>query len=427
MARFASPLGSGSGGTVTLTGEVGGTSAASTITVNERLDRYVDYVNGNDANDGATPYRAFKTIQAAYNAVKTVALAGYVTDSNSRMGIGRLFLAPGDHNVGTGLSFDARYSVDVIGTRSGRHNHDLPPAAGGKQSSASVITTTSAAATELCLISRAATIGLGFGFYDLGWRFDQTVATSLTKCLYAKIIDDLHVERCSFDTADNSTNTSVVGIYQEDIGTGGDAAWAQIINNYYSRVALYKGATTDGTGAANFNSLSIERNVGFFGGSVPTITIAGAFHGLNVSNNHLEGTATQVYLGPNCPSSTTAYFQNNNGEDDSTGTPPNPFYDIQASVFQLIIVGGSVTTPNAAGAGTFANFVAGASNNLIIGPYDLTGNTSQKRKIVTAATNGVRILDTNAGYMARYIAAATMSDSNYSKTPDNGAWGVTYG
>lgn len=385
------------------------------------LDRYCDYVNGSDNYDGKAPNRAYKTIQAAYNALKTEAIAGYTADSNGRLGVGRVFLAPGNHDVGAaGLVLDARYGVEVIGTRSGHRNHDQP-------NSSSRIVCTSATPTEMVLISRASTIGMGFAFKDVAFTLDQAVATSITKIIYAKTLDHIMVDNCSFDTADNTTNTSATAIYLEDIGSGGDFAWSRITRCNSADMQFLKMASTDGTGAANFNRFNVSDNVVFYGGAIPMISVAAAVHGGLFSNNNLEGTATALQIGANSPAATTCLFLNNSGEDTTTGTP-NPFYDFTASVFQMVIIGGSVTTSGPpASAKEFAKFAAGASNNLVIGPFDKTGNTSQARKITDNSTLGVRILDTNAGFMARYkTSAGTISDADYSKTPDNGAWAVTY-
>jgi hypothetical protein len=378
-------------------------------TPSTNLVRHVDYVNGLDTNDGLTWQGA---IQAAYDDLQTVAEATY-TVADGRLGVGTIKLAPGDHDVGTGVSLPYNRPCEIEGTRSGTFEH-------AAQNSASRVISSSAAATEFIKVTATTgEIGRGFAIRDVAFRMDHTVNTALTKIIYAQGMDYLRVERCAFTNADGNTNVSVTAIYHEGQG---DAAWFRILDNSCSRLQLYWAAASPTT--TNYNRGVIRENIVFYGGSLPMIHLEGDVLGSFIGYNNLEGTATAITITSN--NADANVFVQNVGE---SATTTNPFYDFVGSVQQSIIIGGVVTAVS--GIGTFVQFGTTAYNNIVIGPYDTTGQSGYKFKVVdNSTTNGNKVFNVNNGIPIEYKsgAGATIADTDFSTgsaTP-NGTMGVTH-
>lgn len=395
---------------LTAAGAVLQPAAAQAATLTDNLIRYVSPA-GSDTADGLTPTTPYATIAHAYTALITAATANY-TAVNGELGVGRINLLPGDHDIAGGLLMDYKYPVELIGQRSGRHSQYM-------MNSAARIKSSSATATYFFRM-HGTNVGYGWVFRDISFVVDQTVNTSLVSIINPDSIDDFVVENCSFDTVDNVTNLSVWCIKHENTiaPPTGDAAWFRIRYNRYSRMPLYYSVS-----GGNYNRFRIHDNVGFYGGSLPHVRLAGSCNGGLVDGNNFEGTATAVEIGPT-GTLTQCTFLNNSGEDSST-PPTNPFYDFTGSISQVIILGGVCSVAGGTGAaGIFARFGTSAYNNLVIGPYDTNGVAGYKRKIVdNSASNGNRLINLNSGPVLKtkkVAGAATISDADFAPAPIDG-------
>ena len=269
------------------------------------LEAWVDYANGSDVNAGLSADAAFKTIQAAYNALKTEANATY-TAIGSYLGVGRIHLLPGNQDVGTGVTIDGQRPVEIYGTKSGLGGH-------GQGTSASIVMSSSGAITEFFKISHSAAVGRGCRFYDVAFSVDPAVNTSLTKCIYAISQDYLDVRECAADTSDHSTTLSTVTfVWQEQDAAAGDNAWMMLDHNDVARMQMYKASTTGG--GTNFNRSVIAYNLGTFDGSVPMIHLQANFRAGTIIGNDLEGTATQIEIDANFADANVLI--NNSGESN---------------------------------------------------------------------------------------------------------------
>lgn len=380
--------------------------------VARNLIRFVDYVNGNDSSDGLTPSSAFKTIAAAYTDLKTDAAASY-TVSGGRLGVGRIQLLPGDHDVGTGFVMDYNRPVELVGTRSGQRSHN-------PENSASRIVSSSAAATSFVRCDGGANnIARGMVVQDIAFRMDHTVNTALTSCIYAKRVGYLTVERCSFTNADGTTNTSVIAVLHDDAtDSTGEAGWFRIRDNRVSRMSLYK-STCGASIGGNFNRARISDNVVFYGGSNPMIHIDANTNALLCDGNNLEGTATGIQIGPN-GAYTENIFMNNSGED-SANPPTNPFYNLSATVSQQLILGGICSSPqNVVGTpGTWVNFGANAYRNIVMGVLDFTAvTTTHKRYVSETSFADKNYLITTAAATPSYTVTNGSTDRALNVTGD---------
>jgi hypothetical protein len=375
--------------------------------LSKHLIRYVDYQNGNDgaaATRGLGPGYAYKTIQAAYNELVTTA-GSFLSDGGKGLGVGRIILLPQSHDIGSGVALTNTKPVEIVGFRAGSVTH-FPSL------SASVIVSSGNPASFISVTSGSK--GYGFVFRDLAFRVNHTTNTSTTKVIYASEVGDLVVDHCSFDTDDNTTNITCSAVYHEDLpSSAGEAGWVRVIDNNVSRMQLYKAATTTGAQGGNFNRGRIRDNVIFYGGTLPMIEFSANVGSYLVDGNNLEGTAVGVQIGGN-----GAYLQNtfinNAGEDDSSGTPPNAFYNLSGAVSQQLIIGGYCLTPSASGAGTFVNFGANAYRNHVIGVFDRTAVTTGYKRYVSETSNS----DKN------YLVPLNMVTPTYTLT--NGATARTF-
>jgi hypothetical protein len=386
------------------------------------LTRYVDPVNGSDANTGLSPATAYASIPFAYTTLVTDATAAYADVGGSNgLGVGRIILSPGTHTLTARIDMDFKYPVEIIGTRSGRHSHLM-------SNSASTLRMNSTTATAFFRVS-GTNVGYGWRFENFHVLVDQTAVTgnvSLTCIWDFQNVDDFQVENCSWDTLDNTTNMNIPAINHDASLTPptGDAAWFRIRNNRYSRLALYDGGGSGSSG--NFNRWTISQNVGFYGGTIPHVKFSDGAHGGTCENNNLEGTATAVELAAG--SFTHCTFENNSGEDSSGGTPANPFYKVSGSCSQVHFIGGTCSVPSG-GLGVWIEFShASAYNNLVIGPYDYTGVAGEKRKIIDSSTaNGNRVINTTSGALQRVKISSgtpTWADGDFAPAPMDGTTAI---
>lgn len=384
------------------------------------LVRYVDYANGDDSYTGKSTSRAYKTIQAAYDALKTYANANYTAVGND-LSIGRLVLLPGDHDVGAGFLMDGVRPAEIVGFKPGLHY--VP------YNSQSRIVSSSASATYMMKVSPSVgTVGHGGRFYDLAFQMSSSTNTALTQIIYSDGIDYLHVERCGFRDAQSAT-TAVCAIYHV---SNGDSSWARIHNNNANHMQFYNApASTVAGNGTNQNRNYIHENVVFYNhATIPIVKLGGDWFQGSVSFNNLEGTACAVEIGPTQGGlgDFNTFFQNS-GESDNT----NPFYRFLTHTNGVsgpnhnIIIGGVCSSP--AAIGTFADFSAGSSLNTVIGNYDYVGTSGYKRKIVDNSSFGNQIINPNYGVTTRYesSAAPAISDADFTQgNPWNGTMGVTH-
>jgi hypothetical protein len=386
-----------------------GSAPSGSSAPSAHLVRYVDYVNGLDANDGLSPSGAKKTIQNAYNDLVSVAGATY-TLVGGHQGVGRIYLSPDDHDVGTGLVLNLNRPVEIYGTRSGAGVYNL-------QDSASRIMSSSALATELVKIDKGAdVVGRGFDFVDVAFQISSTTNTALTKVIYAQGVCHLHVERCIAYNA-QATATTVCFIYHESYG---DASWARIINNVSAHMQFYKAPVApNGT---NYNRNLIQKNRIYYGGTSPIIHLEGDWFCGDVSFNNLEGptNAPAIQLdGGNCDWNT---FIQNSGEGGGT---THPFYAFNQGNNNVVLGG----ICKATGIGVFAEFDTPAFSNVVVGSYDYVGQSAYMRKIVDNSTYGNMVVTGTWGPTLRYETGAspsfTAADFNSKTPPDGTIVGIT--
>lgn len=378
------------------------------------LHRYVDPINGNDANTGLSPSAAMETIQAAYDDLYTVANANY-TDLSGYLGLGKIILLPGDHDVGDGIAMSLYNGVEFVGTRSGAQHYV-------SQDSSSRIISSSSTATEFFKMYQtgAGTVGRGFRFTDIGFRISSTTNTSLTSVLYVSGMNNFQVERCSFANA-QSTATTVWAILHESMG---DISWARIFNNNCGHMPFYK-ATPAAGGGANMNRNAIMHNVCFYGGSEPIIHLNGEWAFGTVAYNTLEGpTGNAAVLVDNSNADWNTFIENC-GEG---GGATYPFYQFDGGNNNIII--GGMCKAEGGTTGIFAQFATGAFSNTIIANVDYTGQAGYMRKVVDSSTYGNRIVDARWGPKLKYKTGTspsfTTSDFNGTLPPNGTLAGITY-
>lgn len=373
----------------------------------EWLDRFVDGTNGSDSNSGRSPDTAMATIQAAYDDLVTTAEAGY-TANGTRLEVGRIFLSPGLHDVGTGVEMSNQRPVSIYGTRGGGAHH-LPSDA------PATIYTTSDTATELILLDDVAVVGRGFHFEDIVFRISSEENDALTKVIYADGINHLNVERCTCFNVDEDA-TAVTFIYHE---SNGDASWARIFNNTTAHVQFYKCPDS----ASNINRNLIHYNNVFYGGTEPIIHILGEFLQGSISYNNLEGPVQAPAIKIENTGADWNVIWDNCGEG---GGATHAFIELTGG--NTNIIGGGVC--KSAGAnGIFVKFGTNAYSNLVIGSYDTTGTTGFMRKVDDSSTFGNHIIDSRWGGTPKYKTGATptFSDSDWTSAPPNGTIAVTHG
>lgn len=373
----------------------------------EWLDRYVDGTNGSDSNSGLTPATAMATIQAAYDDLVAAATAGY-SANGTYLGVGRIFLSPGLHDVAGGVTMDNQKPVAIYGTRGGTGYH-LP------SDSPSTIYSSSAVATEMILIDDTAVVGRGFRFEDIVFRISSVTNTALTKVIYADGICHLNVERCTCFNV-NEAATAVTFIYHE---SNGDASWARIFNNTTAHVQLYKCPDS----ASNYNRNLIHYNNCFYGGTQPIIHILGEFLQGSISYNNLEGPVQAPAIKIENTGADWNVIWDNCGEG---GGATHAFIELTGG--NSNVIGGGICK-SAAANGIFVKFGTDAYSNLVIGSYDTVGTTGFMRKVVDSSTFGNHIIDSRWGGTVKYKTgtAPTFSDSDWTSAPPNGTIGIAYG
>ncbi len=383
------------------------------------LVRYVDYVLGDDGNEGLSPTDAMKTIQAAYNDLVTVSDAEYTATGNGKP-VGQIILLPGDHDVGTGVVIDYLHPVEIVGPRYGWGR----PQSHADWSSARIYSS-SAAATEFILTGSTSHVTYGNTFRGLTFSVNTSVNTALVACIKTQANDYLQVLDCHADTLDGSTETGVVFLYMHQGGSARDNAWFLVAGNTVARVALIQ--LGDGTGqGGNFNRGVIRENIVFYNGSLQgMVMFRDAVQLTCVMNNNLESGAKAVYLGTS-GSCANNLFMNNGGETSSTTL--NPYYHFDGSHKGNVIIGGSCSQGGSL-FGIFAQFETNSFNNILIGQFDYVGESGTKRKLVDNSTYKNRVLNWRSGYLplTKTGTAPTISDSDFSTTPTDGVFGFTYG
>lgn len=393
--------------------------AKLSISVWERLERYIDYINGNDSNDGATPYRAHKTIQHGYNQLESAAVAGYTAGSNGQ-GIGRLTLLPGAHDVGTHLAVAYNYPVEIDGRLSGGIPYTF---AGGATPTQATIMSSSAAGTELIVIgdSSSPTNSLSKGTRIRDVAFVAAPGnTDLTALVRSYATDYLELERAQGYTSDGSTIS--VPLLEQAPGAGSqDNAWLRMRDCKTDHVALYR--CLPGT---NFNRSRIDGCVVQFGGSIPMIDLEGDWWNGIVIGNNLEGGAgaAHVSVGNSSPSHIcySNQFIGNAGESSSS---TYPFYDFIAAK-RNIVMGGDCTATDG-GSGVWVNLHANSYQNTIINPWaSYAGTAGFKRKISDSSGYPAEtILHNHLGRIAYEKSASgvsiTTSDFVSGSVPDDGS------
>ena len=363
-------------------GDTAGGSYAST-----HLVRYVDYVNGLDANSGLAPMLAKKTIQAAYDDLQTVSGATYTAWLTGMLPVGRIILMPGDHDVGSGFQGDYLSPVEIVGMHGGSGNQPT-------NATSRVVSSLSPGPAELFRFgSVASATELCRGNYVRDVSFMVTLATNtaLTACIRAQQNPFLHIQGCIFSTHNGQGSTDAYAIEQSSGAGNVDNAWMRILNNRSTRFGLYRA-----TGGTNYNRGTIDSNLCFWDGGPSAramIWLESDVLGCTVSSNNLEGTAVAIRLTSN--SADKNFFINNAGEDMGGGTPT--FYDFAGSQQQNIVIGGNCSSTGVIG--TWITFGTNAHSNTVIGNCDFVGVTGFKQKIVDNSTlknvyinpNGARV------------------------------------
>ena len=407
-----------------LAGELSGTTSAATIKVNERLERYVDYANGNDSNDGATPYRAFKTIPAAYNALKAAASAGYTPASEGSttgvLAVGRIVLAPGDHDIGAGLAITNTAPVEIVGSRSGGYGYR-------PQNSSSRIISSSATATEFIKTGDGTKVVYGCKFDGITFVVNPSTNTALTACIRAQCNDNLNVVNCAGMTSDSSNQP--IPLLEQNPGSMGtpDQAWLRLLNNNTSGLTLYHALPGGNLNRSIIGWNQVEYGTG--SGVYPIIWLEGNFWAGIVIGNNLEGGAANDHctLGSASYSVTETVFINNSGE---SGNGTYPFYHVVNGAMNTFI-GGYCTATNGDN-GIWIQFdTNGYGGNQVYNPrVTKAGQTSYKRRYVDNSSYQAsnQLYGRNGRILyEKSTAGAAFTSSDFPTTPSDGELlGVTH-
>lgn len=341
----------------------------------ESLIRHVNYSNGVDSNSGLTPALSFKTIQAAYNDLVTVAEANYTVAQGNWLGVGKIYLAPGDHDVGSGVDIDGWRPVEIYGTRSGLGGHQLG-------SSSSRIISSSASATYMIRVWHDDSVSRGCRFRDIAFRPNTTVNTAMAKLISLISCDYCEISNCSFDVADSTTTSSIIAICQEADPQAQDQMAGRFVDNWAARMQFYKAS------GGNLNRIVVDRNrCNYSHATLATIELQADFRGSSVSFNQLEGTSTQIKASDvdNC------VFIHNCGEST---TVINPFIDFVATAHGNLVIGGDVPCPASTGAnGIYVRFNDPSMENTYIGRGSPEGRAGYKEAVIdnSWAASGNRV------------------------------------
>lgn len=336
------------------------------------LEVWVDYANGSDATNGLSPSAAFKTIAAAYAALKATAISRYGSGIRA---VGRIVLMPGSHDVGAGVPFQNDYAVEIVGMWKARRGNYVfasePKVVSSSSSATSFFSTDGGAGTG--------SITGGFTFRDFGIEINHSVNTALAQAFLFDGVDYFVVDSISADTNDHATHLNLPLVRQVETKLNSDSAWGRLSNCVVARMGLYDYPDHPG---GNGNMVRIEGNVAAYNapGSLAIISLVGAFWGGYVANNYLQGNAVAIQVGGGTRSvPKRCLFLNNTGEDNTT--PSKPFYKFGSNFPEghIIVDPGWAT---AGDIGTLIDFDSSATGNLAIVNGDYVGVSGYKRKIV---------------------------------------------
>lgn len=329
-------------------------------------ERWVD-PNGNDSNDGLSRLTPMATIQVAYNDLKTAAEANEsVSLSSDILPVGTINLAPGLHDVGTGVVFAHRRPAKIRGALAGA----LP----GRYLSTTASTIySSGTPTQLVTVGGQSAGAQTFGgeFEDVAFRLTSSQSCGI-KLVAA---NHVRVERCSGFAATDANLDAHLILVDNDIADGGDGSWGQVLNCSAQHIGLVK-CDTDG----QINYWRILNNHITQGSAATSAILLDSDTGVvscEISQNHIEGPDDSA--GP-AISLTRAYgciCVNNFGECRDLDFP---FYTLFGT--QNLILGGRCTAESAGTTGVFINLVDGADFNTVIVPMlrDTTDTTSTSLK-----------------------------------------------
>lgn len=264
--------------------------------------RYVDPANGAAGNDGRSPETAIVSIQAAYDDLVTAAEVRTGVSGNTRLGVGRIVLAPGGHDVGAGLAFKRTRPVVMEGIRPNRRHSGAGLAAIPARAADNSYLYTSAGTppTELISMATPATSvnGYGFRFAHFDMWFD---AAGIDYGIYAPCVNFLTIQDVGFIATQTGTDKDMIAVYGwTDTALGDDTSWWRISDCYSSRIALCQIGKAGVT--LNHNQHVIKDNACFGWGKTETTAkplIAGSFlRRCTIRDNNIEGAEVGIHLGP---------------------------------------------------------------------------------------------------------------------------------
>lgn len=241
--------------------------------VDEQI-RYVSVgVNGNNANDGLTPFLPKATLQNAYDSLPA---AG-----------GVLMIMPGRHDVGsTGLQLTRTKPVSLRGP--GVWQRVSGNVANWITGGGTVIYSGSGTPAALVSFPNPGTSNNGDGFEAHDLVFE--VKSGMSYGIRADSVNRGVVEDCMF----HMRSTTAVGISLGHNGTlGDDASWWRVVKN-----SCYGGRFFETTATSNHNQIVVAQNEcinGSLAVAGPLITIK-AGHRCVVRDNNLEGDTTSPFL-----------------------------------------------------------------------------------------------------------------------------------
>jgi hypothetical protein len=368
--------------------------------------------DGSNSDDGRTPQSAYATIQFAYDDLVTVSEATYTGQSGTRWGSGRIFLLPGDHDVGTGLVLDAHNSVEIVGMRQGFGHHFA-------QDFESRVLTTNSSATSLISWGEDNFICRGMRFRDVAFVLGYGASYALTSAIQAKATDYLFIDDCSFTTTDgNQSNESIYAVSLIIGTTANDMAWGRMQGCAVGGVGLLKCSSDMG----NHNGWTINQNHCFFNGTDPCIDLSGSGSGGVVAGNYVTGTAPFCEIGDRDGWA----FICNEGES----TADVPFYEYTGAAQGCVIVGGKCTLPGTNGTWVLYSHASAHSNWVLGGQFTAAGSTGMKQKVTDSTPTFKNILSSTSGHQVRRIVSGAgktrLADTDFpagSNTPD-GTYGV---
>ncbi len=243
--------------------------------------RYVDAANGNDSNDGQTPYRAFATIQAAYVDLPDG------DPASGNVATATLILLPGNHNVSGGMTIDA--FKPVIMTSAGGLTSWRWPYSGTLEGETRIYSSSSIDALITIAAAPSGTHN-NYGCQFSGLTFDLSTGTSFG--VHGYNANKVTIQNCHAAGASSPSIAQFLGRSEIDTSHGDDASWWRFLQNSTYHAGLHKAGNFASSPAENCNQHVWAFNQINAGALIePPIYMWGGTRCLSIGNN-IEGTGS---------------------------------------------------------------------------------------------------------------------------------------